>query len=72
MSTGAPIASQAQTGIVSYTNVVTVSSFPTTFIWNVSDSTTFPQADYDVRCEVYRQGLPLHYSFHTITLTIDR
>ncbi len=72
MSSGAPIASQAQTGIVSYTNAVTVSSFPTTFAWNVSDSTTFPQADYDVRCEVYRQGLPLHYSFHTITLTVDR
>ncbi|HVM33608.1 MAG TPA: hypothetical protein VMU88_10770, partial [bacterium] len=72
MSTGATIAGQAQTGIYNGTYAVTTTSFPVTFAWNVSDTTAFPQADYDVRCEVYRQGYPLHYSFHTITLTVDR
>jgi hypothetical protein len=72
MSTGAPIASQAQTGILNTAYAVTVSSFPTTFAWNVSDSTTFPANNYNVLCEAYRQGYPLHYSFHTITLTLDR
>ena len=72
MSTGAPVSSQAQTGILNAAYAVTVNSFPMTFSWNVSDPTSFPAANYNVLCEAYRQGYPLHYSFHSITLTVDR
>jgi hypothetical protein len=72
MSSGTTISSQAQTGVLNNSQAVTTTTFPVTFSWNVSDPNAFPQNNYTVLCEAYRQGFPLHYSFHSITLTVDR
>jgi hypothetical protein len=56
--------SQAVTNSIPVTNVI--------YVWNVSDPSAFPQGDYIFRAEAYRPNHPLHYSWHTTTLTINR
>ena len=42
------------------------------FDWNVSDAAQYPQGSYLFRVEGYREGLPLHYSFHQVRVQIKR
>jgi prepilin-type N-terminal cleavage/methylation domain-containing protein len=44
----------------------------TSYSWNVANTTTFPQGNYIIRVEAYREGKPLHYSFHQFRAYIDR
>lgn len=34
--------------------------------WNVSNTSQFPQGTYNFRVDGFRQGYPLHYSFHEV------
>lgn len=56
----------AVTGVYDASHAVTA----TNYSWDVSDTTQFPQGDYSLRVEAYRENMavtqmyPLHYSFH--------
>lgn len=51
----------------------TTEQFTTTSAsWNTSDTTMFPEANYIIRVEAYRNGYPLHYSFHQFRAFINR
>jgi prepilin-type N-terminal cleavage/methylation domain-containing protein len=45
---------------------------PYTYDWNLSDKAKFGQGNYIVRVEAYRDGLPLHYSYHQYRVFIRR
>jgi len=59
-------------GILDTTNVINTTSMPLTYIWDVSNSTNYPQGDYQLLAEAYRHGFPLHYAWHQVLITIDR
>ncbi|HVZ80146.1 MAG TPA: type II secretion system protein [bacterium] len=70
-------ASQAVTAYQGvYNSAYSISnSLPVTNVvynWDVSNAAKFPQGDYWVSAEVYRQNIPQHYAYHTVVLTIDR
>jgi hypothetical protein len=44
----------------------------TAFNWDVSNAVQFPKGNYLIRIETYREGLPLHYSYHQFQAFIDR
>jgi hypothetical protein len=50
--------------------VPSTSSF--TYSWDVSNRTNFPEGNYLVRVEAYRDTLPLHYGFHQMKIFIKR
>jgi hypothetical protein len=52
--------------------ITATTSAPTTYLWDVSNATTFPQGTYQLQGEAYRMGYGLHYAFHNITVIIDR
>ena len=61
--------SAAVTGVYNSAYAVSGNSYS----WTVSDTTLFPQGDYDLRLEAYRENYPIHYSFHEQdTLFISR
>jgi len=68
--------SPAQEGVVDTNHLVTYGSPPNNYFdWNVSDTsfdTGYPQGPYIFRIECYRQGLPLHYSYHQLRVFIKR
>ena len=41
-------------------------------VWNVSDPAAFPQGNYDVEVEAYRNTRALHYSYHRRQVFIKR
>jgi hypothetical protein len=52
--------------------ITATTSAPYVYSWNVSNSTNFPQGDYDLQAEAYRLGYAQHYSYHQIPVIIDR
>ncbi len=52
-------------------HLVSAHAFPVTFAWPVP-SGTFPQGDYTLMVEAYREGFPLNYSYHQIIISINR
>ena len=59
----------AVTGVYDSSHAITTTNWQ----WDVSDTSQFPQGDYDLRVEAYRQNYPIHYSFHEQdTLFISR
>ena len=51
-------------------HLVTTTTFPIIYPWNVSSG--FPQGDYWIRVEAYREGFPLDYCYHVLDVAIDR
>ena len=65
----------AQAGILNTSELIgptPVTSAPITYSWNVSNTTTFPQGDYFIRAEIYRDGYPLNYAYHVYDVSINR
>lgn len=62
-------------GVLDAANAITINA-PVTgtyqYTWDVSNPITYPQGGYWITVEAYRLGLPLHYSYHTLELTINR
>jgi prepilin-type N-terminal cleavage/methylation domain-containing protein len=46
-------------------------TMPVVASWNVP-AASFPQGQYVILAEAYRNGYPLHYAFHQVNITIDR
>jgi len=66
--------SNAHAGVLNTNSpyLITSTSIPITYTWDVSNAGQYPAGDYWLRSEVYRQGFPLHYSYHILDLTINR
>ena len=52
-------------------HLVQSNTFPIPVTWAVP-AASFPQGDYDVEVEAFRDAFPLDYSFHELDITINR
>jgi hypothetical protein len=53
-------------------HLITTASMPVTYAWDVTNSVTYPQNDYWICAEAYRDGYPFDYSFHVLDISIIR
>jgi len=42
------------------------------YMWDIGNDTKFPEGSYLIRVECYREGCPLHYSYHMEKIFISR
>lgn len=65
---------QAVTGLLdtNAAHLINVTSMPLTYVWNVTNTSNFPQNSYWVCSEAYRHGFPYDYSYHVLNISIIR